>query len=246
MRLPHLSESSSATAGLKVQISSRRKVKNQGLTHRSPYDKLEAMKFNFQVRELRAAELFRSADQTRLAICGLHLEHRPGEPSVVVATDGRRIVAIASNADQDEVPEPASLDLDIDTVNMLKAILNLQDKPFVDVGISDEKDGVSIRVGRDFFSTPNTPLSFPKWRSLFEQFQTPKPSNLISINAEFLHSFAQAAEILEVGPVNCTLTGDDSAVKIWCDKFPNLQGLVMPLHLGLTDHRDAYPQWLKA
>lgn len=204
------------------------------------------MKFTFQVRELRAAALFRSGDNSRPALGCLHLEHRPCEPSVVVATDGRRMVVIGSHAEQDDVSSPESFDLDANVVETLLAVIQTETKPFQSVGIEGSKNTVSLQVGRLSISMPNDPFEFPKWRNLFEQFQTPKASTLVSVNPEFLHTFTEAAEILGADAINCTFTGEDSALKIWSSKLPNFHGLVMPLKLDGGQDRDAYPKWLKA
>lgn len=58
-------------------------------------------KFEFSIRHLKTVARICSGDETRYALCGVHVVLAPGKPVVLEATDGRKLVRFTSDWSHD-------------------------------------------------------------------------------------------------------------------------------------------------
>lgn len=215
------------------------------------------MKITINSKELKTAALFASTDESRYILNGVLIETRPGKINgpLVIATDGRRLCCIESEAEQEEDSEAASFVL---STAVVKALCHLVTKTFPLVTI-EHKPG-SERV---LFHMPGVQTvldvekgalivgEYPKWRQVVPSAKDPRePVSKLGLNATFVADFVKAAKLLEAEPMmEMNFVGEDRAIEIKLSRAPRFYGVIMPAKmteafqqpgfLGLTDNKKA-------
>jgi hypothetical protein len=213
------------------------------------------MKIVVSRRDLQAAAIFASTDDNRPTLNGVNIEVREGiaEPCVV-ATDGRRLVAIESQAEQQQdFDRPHSVLLRAD---FLKAICQLS-KTFggqVFPLICFEHNPGSKRLSVSLIGAPVVleievgaiiEGEFPDWRRVMPAKNMRRESiSEIGINSEFIGDFAKAAKILECNTpvVQLHLVGKEQQIEVKLDGLANFYGLVMQCKLEEVDYQPEFTQ----
>lgn len=204
-------------------------------------------RFNVLVRELRAALLFASTDESRFLLNGVHFEVRPNKAPILVSTDGRRLCVIETEAQQ---PESALIETDlILSTSFLKPFLTFANSQALTLGIEphlpkrvlfhlpeaktvlDHEDGAVIEG------------NFPNWRQTIPTGEK-LPVNEIGFSGEYLADFNKAAKLLdcETPMLRMNLFDKDSTVEIHLVGKPCFYGLLMPIKS--TDKPLKQPEFL--
>lgn len=215
------------------------------------------MKIIVSRQELQAALLFASTDETRYVITGVNVEVKSGAKPLLVATDGRRLVAIETVAEQaaeELFDHEHALLLRPDFVKPIVAL----SKAFggkLYPWICFESDPGSKRVhvslvgGHVFLEAEQDALiegEFPNWRAAVPaKNRKREPITDIGLNAEYVGDFAKAAKALgaESPLIQMNLVGKEAQVEVKLMGLPNFYGLVM--QCGLQNGVEYQPEFLK-
>jgi hypothetical protein len=201
------------------------------------------MKIIISRQELQAAKLFASTDDTRYVITGVNIEVAPGKLPVVVATDGRRVVAIETVAQQDqEFQSEHSILLRPDFVAPICALSKAFGGKLFPWICFDNNPGssrvtVTLIGGSITLHVDAGALiegQFPNWRlALPAKRQRREPITDIGLNAEFVGDFAKASKILgaDSALIQMNLVGREQQVEVKLKSLPNFYGLVMQCKL---------------
>jgi hypothetical protein len=202
------------------------------------------MKVIVHRNELLAALLFASTDETRYQLCSVLIEVRAARQPTVVATDGRRLVCIESEAEQlkDELTDDHQILLRSDFVKPICALskalggklypwLQIENKP------GSRRVFVSS-VGGDFYlESEETALvegEYPNWRQCLPSKKAQKVGiTAIALNSEQIADFARAAKVLEAKTpiIQMHLVGKEQQVEVRILGEDNFYGLVMQCKL---------------
>lgn len=213
------------------------------------------MKIIIARQELQAAMLFASNDESRFILNGVQIEVRRRKTPVVVACDGRRLVAIETSAQQEEEFEAShSLNIRPDFVKLFVAIskacggklfpwICLENNP------GSKRVVVSLIGGKVLFDIEEGALiegEYPDWRkALPGKLQEREPISEIGLNAEFIGDFAKAAKVLEADNpiVQMNLVGKEAQVEVKIKSLPYFYGLVM--QCKLDESIDYQPEFVQ-
>ncbi len=192
-------------------------------------------RFNVLVSELRAAMLFASNDESRYVLNGLHFEVRPNSSPVIVATDGRRMAAISSEALQPEDGECGEFSFTIST-DFLKPLCGFA-KSFSDTVTIEfhpsERVVFLMQLNSLVVDCEKGAVVdgiYPAWRAVIphgEKEQVPE----FGVNAEMMADFSKAAKYLGADPqIRMNLFSASSAMEVNIIGKPGFYGIVMPLN----------------
>lgn len=194
--------------------------------------------------ELMAALLFASKDESRFTLASVCIEvNAKADAPTIIATDGRRLVVIQSQAFQGEdfggFEESFQLLLRADFVKPVCALNRaIGGKMFP--WITFEADAVSAEVQASFIgahavlnveSGAKVEGAFPDWRKCVPNKKAKRmPINDLGINSEYVGDFARASKALGLDDnvIQMNLVGQDSAVEVKLARAAYFYGLVMP------------------
>lgn len=217
------------------------------------------MKITLSRKELSAALLFASTDETRFTLMGIQVETRGNQPTLT-ATDGRRLVVIESSSDQDSeyTPGDAGFILRADFVKPLCALsksIGGELLPWLMFDMSPGSKRVQVKiVGRECYLDTHdgalTEGSYPNWRQIIPAKDVERaPIREIAINSEYVGDFAKAAKLLgsESAIASFNLAGKDAqgsygAIEVRLESLPQFYGLVMPCKF--SEGEDYQPEFL--
>jgi len=191
-------------------------------------------------KELQAALLFTSSDESRYVLQGVNIEMREGQKPTIVATDGRRLVVIQTVAEQSEECE-CNHEMLL-RGDFIKAVCDLSKAiggklfPWIEIVncAGSKRVQVSFVGGKAILDAEDNALvegAFPAWRQVLPAKKAIRqPMNDVGLNAEFIGDFAKAAKLLEAksGIVQMNLIGEDKGIEIKINQLENFYGLVMP------------------
>lgn len=213
------------------------------------------MKITVSRQELLAALVFASQDDSRYVLCGVNIEATPGSKPIMVTTDGRRLVVIETQAEQEEdLEEGHSLLLRADFVKAVCALSKaVGAKLFPWVTFDNKPGSKQITVafvggGCTLWSEGGALIEgeYPKWRQVVPpKNMVREPVNNLGLNAAFLGDFAKAAKImgLDISIVQMHLVGQDKAVEVKIGSLENVYGIVMPCKP--EENTEFQPEFLK-
>jgi len=193
-------------------------------------------------KELLAALIFASRDETRFALCGVCIEQRPKSPPLMIATDGRRLSVIESQAVQEGTTEyEHTVVLMPDFINAICRLSKaVGGKLFPWMSITNKAG--SERVDVNFIgcdcvlnAEKNALFNMPysNWRAAIPDCKDRTPLNELGINPEYMTDYRKVAKVLDFPEyqVRLNLIGEDMAVEVKINGLHYFYGLVMPLKL---------------
>lgn len=207
-----------------------------------------SIKFNVRVGEVMAALLFAGNDEARFVLCGVHFELRDGKVPILVATDGRRLAVIETEAeDQPEATTPqADVTISSDFLKPLCAFAKTQgatlqieyhpSKRVVFV-IPESHCAVDSEVGAVIEG------DFPNWRQVIPTGDKHEVKEL-GLNAALVGDFAKACKLLgsDIPCIRMNLFSQSSAAEVKIPTKPNFYGVIMPMKPEET--QDWQPEFL--
>lgn len=214
------------------------------------------MKIVVSRRELLAALLFASTDETRYVLNGVLLEWHPEKDRpVIVTTDGRRLAVIESEAHQEDVCEDAhSMLLRADFVKPICSLSRAfggKNFPWI---VFENKPG-SKRVGVRFVESGSRCVleveengliegAYPDWRKVLPKRGKGEAINELGLNSDYVGDFARAAKFMEASSplIQMNLVGKEGAVEVRIPAVPNFYGLVM--QCKLNEDTEYQPEFL--
>ena len=207
------------------------------------------------LRELRAARIFSSDDETRYVLCGVRIKSANGQ-LYVMATDGRRVGIIKSENPGIETDVEFSIpNTAIDLIWKAKTdddgedAIEPHDVSLVTIGLYPDAETEKPRLTISFHGMQIVcdaiSGDYPKLSNVIPAGER-SSANLISINGEYMDSFVRAANIL-LGSINYCLSfqfqgGEFGAIEVQVAGFPSFYGLIMPARTWGDLSR---PEWLK-
>lgn len=204
------------------------------------------MKITLSRKELSAALLFASTDETRFSITGIQVEMRGDQPTLI-ATDGRRLVVIESTADQGDGYDhsKSGLILRADFVKPLCALskaIGGETLPWLTFELAEGSKRVQVQiVGREFFVDAHDggliEAAFPDWRAVIPPRSAVRsPLAEIALNAEMVGDFAKAAKLMgsSTSVVQFNIVDTDQKIEVKLSTLDNFYGLLMPCRLDTT------------
>jgi hypothetical protein len=199
------------------------------------------MKFNILISEIRAALLFASCDESRYVLNSVFVEVKAGNPPILIATDGRRMVVIESQAEQSGELSPATVVLNADFLKPLCAfatkktsVIGVEPHPpkRVIFHLSDDALVVDAEKGAVVEG------EYPNWRQVVPCGER-TPISEIAFNGEFLSDFTKAAKLIKATDLGLMMNiySAGGATEIRLSGKPNFYGVVMPMNLFSS------PEW---
>lgn len=193
--------------------------------------------------ELQAAKLFACDDETRLTLCSVLVESTAEHGARVVATDGRRLVVMQSEAEQSmSGGGEFQLLLKPQFVGVVVAISKaLGDKafPWVQLTLAGASVNVSL-VGPDVELSLESSLAlvageYPQWEKCLPPRRPAEDSAVteIGLNAGGMADFAKAATLLgsESPVAQIDVGGPNGELQVHFAELPKFYGLVMGCHV---------------
>ena len=190
-------------------------------------------KFNVLVGEINAALLFCSTNESRFALNGVHFEIGRNRLPLMVATDGRRLCAIETEAQQD-------LDFGMEndfivSAAFLKPLCAFAKTQAAIISIEYHRSKRAIfsmvesHCVVDSESGGVIELSYPDWRQTIPVGER-SPMKELGLNAAYMADFAKAGKFLgvETPCVRMNLISDDSALEVHITGKSNFYGIIMP------------------
>lgn len=201
------------------------------------------MKFNLKVSEIKAGLLICSKDETRFVLCGIHVELKPKQQPLIVATDGRRMIIINSEAPQEfYVDKTEKLTI---TAEALNKVLRVSGK--AENILFEREDSIltahiignleSVRFGKDAIISGN----YPNWRKTIPK-EVKNPISEIGFNAVWAGDFSKASKILGADGlgIRIRMTDEQGAFLVRSQKS-NFLGILMPCLVNI-EHWN--PLWI--
>jgi hypothetical protein len=201
------------------------------------------MKVNVSIQELLAAQIFASEDGSRYVLNSIAIETRPGAMPLLIATDGRRLVCINSQAEQ---PENADLSeftaiLALPFIKAFHALVKIHDiKMFPWVTLEYNPGSWQLRAdfmgGRSSLSIESGALiegNYPAWRTVIPTGEK-TPVSELGLNPEYVGDFAKAAKILQSKDslIQMNLYSSTAAIEARVGGLPNFYAVIMPTKLA--------------
>lgn len=212
------------------------------------------MKIVVSRTELAAAMLFASTDDARYIINGILIEVQAfALKPILVATDGRRLVSIESEAEQaDDFKTSKSFILKPDVirafVSMSKAFGGKM-FPWICFEITGSKRIIVTLIGGkialDVEEGALIEGEFPNWRTCIPAKSKKREAITdLGVNAEFIGDFARAAKVLgaESPIVQMNLVGKEQSVEVKLAGIPNFYGLLM--QCKVDENAEYQPEFL--
>ena len=203
--------------------------------------------------EILAALIFASEDDARFVLNSVCLTLKRNSQPVLVATDGRRLAVIKSQALQEEAITAAHTI--ILRADFLKAICALSKTlggkifPWI---IFENKPGSKV-VSVEFMGAKCSLVSeenalvegeYPDWRACLPGKSEREAITDIGLNAAMIGDFAKAARLLDCGNpvIQMNLVGKEKQVEVKIPGVPHFYGLVM--QCKLDPDTDYQPEFL--
>ncbi len=197
------------------------------------------MKLIVARQELLAALIFASEDESRYILNGVCLQVNASGNPILVATDGRRLTVIESQAIQEEVlptdaPEMVLRTCFVKPVCALSKVFG--GKVFPYIAFERHPGGKRVvvtfmggHVALDAEDGATCEGTFPNWRQCIPAKGLREPITDLGLNAEVVGDFARAAKLLECGNpvIQMNLVGKDRQVEVKIPQVPYFYGLVM-------------------
>lgn len=200
------------------------------------------MKVIVSRQELLTALLFAGKDDSRFTLCSVCIEvgSRSDKPNII-ATDGRRLAVIQSQAVQPEDFDDKGDGQMLLTSEFVKAVCALSKAlggkifPWIQFATTAGSSQVFVElIGGDCsLNTATGALVegvFPKWKECVPSKKLERTQITdLGINAEFVGDFAKAAKIFELNPViQINLIAKESALEVKLSGADYFYGLIMP------------------
>lgn len=211
---------------------------------------LLSRKFTVRVGEVRAAMLFASTDETRFVLNGVKIEVHPGKQPLLIATDGRRLAAIETVADQGTFGE-SDVDFEIilstQFLKPLTAFAKSQSSEMAFEFHPSDRIIANFVGGKCFVDCEQGAViqgTYPNWRQCVPTGRKQMVPH-IGVNAEFIGDFAKAAKFMDVETpiISVNLIGKTDAMDIRIEARPNFYGVLMPAKVD--DDREWQPEFLE-
>lgn len=201
------------------------------------------MKIVVSRNELQAVSLFASTDNSRYILNGVNIEVKPEKPPLLVATDGRRLAAIESVAEQqEEITEPHSFVISSEFIALIVRVskscggkvlkwLTLETKPGSTRLVASVFGGhVSLDAEKNALIEGN----YPTWRKTIPDASLPRQAlTEVGFNAEYIGDFAKVAKLLEsdTSAIAMNLINKEAPMEVTINGRPTFYGLIMPCKL---------------
>lgn len=195
------------------------------------------MKFEFNVRALKAAALAVAKDETRYYLNGVALEFC-GEHAVFVATDGHRLAAFKVPGPNPETPPPVSaIIIPADVIDRLKVPAKAGDAPLAEL---EPAAGGEWIIRFDGTATLFRPIdgTFPNWRRVLPA-DNPESNAPGHFNTAYLESFSEMRRVAlnlkksgTAAHAQVIHNGPENPAFVWLmDETPELHGfgVIMPM-----------------
>lgn len=187
-------------------------------------------------RELKAAMIFAGVDKTRYVLNGVRFESQANGIPLIVACDGRRLVALQTSIIEGQPKEKFGFHLQ---ASFLKTLTKMPLKPQDEIHISfgegvSWKAVVSIpRVGISITDPAKESCqgNYPNWRQVLPTNKQALARH-ISLNTGYLASFAVASKMLNGGCVVILSPDPSFPSEIFLETYPNFYGVLMPSKLA--------------
>ena len=192
---------------------------------------MPSVSFTLPFSKLRAAALFASTDESRIAINGVHVEQPQPGKILIVATDGRRLAVIRHELDEPvesfaDFTIPLGLIRQADPTGTIRAYNDLANE----LGFGDHSDwpgdlneDAPVRVTFDgqnisIAATAGSVVTFtakcltfggglfPKWRQVLSPITGPV-NHRVAVQGRFIAEFGKAAHILNQNTGTIVTTG---------------------------------------
>lgn len=198
------------------------------------------MKITVNRNELFAALIFASQDESRYVLNSVKIESKKDQRPLLIATDGRRLCAIESTADSDNLPdEDGDIILAADFIKPLCALSKSRGgKLFPWICIESNSTnkslvvellGCGIIVRADERAIVDA--EYPQWRGIIPNKSTPLvPVSDIGLNAEYVGDFAKASKLMtdEAPQISMGFTSEDGVVHVRLAGVAGFYGVIMP------------------
>jgi DNA polymerase III sliding clamp (beta) subunit (PCNA family) len=213
------------------------------------------MKVTFSRQELMAAMLFASKDDSRYVLNAVCLQYRPDQAPIAIATDGRRLTVIESQAQQEEASEAQEREIVVrsDFITPICALNKaLCGKLFPLIAFENKAGSERLQVsfvdGKFFMEANDGALvdgKFPNWKGAIPaKSQKRQPISEVALSAEFIGDYAKVVKILEATSaiIQMNLVGKEQQVEVKLPAVPNFYGIVM--QCKLQEGADYQPEFL--
>jgi hypothetical protein len=206
------------------------------------------MKFSVLTAELQAALLFAGTDETRAAINGVRIECLGGKGSlpVLVATDGRRIAIIETQAKQFNDFGEFELVLSRDFLKPFLVFAKSLAPTIIIEPHPPKRVIFEFREKKCVIDSEEGALvesRFPKWRQVLPSGKK-EAVDKIGVGAEYIADFYKVGKLfdLEVPVLQLRLYGATGAIEVKIDTRPQFYGLLMPCKTN--EASDEQPEFL--
>ena len=209
------------------------------------------MKFEFNVRALKAAALAISKDETRYYLNGVCLEFC-GEHAVFVATDGHRLAAFKVPGPNPETPPPVSaIIIPRDIIEKIKISAKAGDAPLAEL---EPATGGEWIIRFDGTAVLFRPLdgTFPNWRRVLPSDDSKERGIGGHFNTAYLESFSEMRRVAlnlkksgTAAHAQVMHNGRENPAFVWLmDETPELHGfgVIMPMRGREADFER--PAWV--
>lgn len=180
--------------------------------------------------------LFASVDESRYVLISVHFD-LSGLLPLMVATDGRRLCVIETEADQKEFTPGAtqSFSLSTDFLKPLCAFGKSQ-STILEIDYHGPKRAVfTLNEGKCTVDCEDGAIiepEYPKWRSTIPTKTDTAPVPFLAFNSALMADFSKAAKLLRADSgLKMNLISPGSAIEVLIDGNPKFYGLIMPMRL---------------
>jgi hypothetical protein len=208
------------------------------------------MKAIVSIQELLAASIFASVNESRYVLNGVCVEVKPNASPLMLATDGRRLVAIETECAQEgEFTEEYQFILPVDVVKAIHSVAKPKLKLFPWVALETKPGSKRLQVhfiGHQSVLDAENGLiegAFPAWRQVLPSGEK-TPVTELGLNAEFVGDFTKAAKFLGVTEplIQMNIYSNTAAIEIRMGQKANFYAVLMPCKL--MESIDYQPEFL--
>ena len=206
------------------------------------------MKVILKRNELQAAALFASNDETRFVLNGVFVELRKGHQPLMVATDGRRLTVIETEAVQEDNKEEGSFILRKDFLGRVFTLAKSFKCDELKLEIIPQPGNKSPKAAVTLFSKrlASTMVldggtdsliegNYPNWRDVVPKPDAKPSQGVVCAVSQFIVDYEKAFRLLKPG--NCTSiimrpTIDNlGPIEVFLTGTPNFYGVLMPYRI---------------
>lgn len=209
------------------------------------------MKVTISVKELLAANVFSSDDESRYVLNGILIEAKPKALPLLVATDGRRLAVIETQAEQESLPDVEfSFVLQkhfIKAIHSLAKLVSIKLFPLVTIEANpgSKRALFHFMAGKHVLDIEDGALiegTYPAWREVVPTGDK-TPISQLGVNSEFVGDFAKAAKFLDVSDplIQLNIFSQEGAMEIRMAQKPNFYAVLMPCKI---DDMEYQPEFL--